>query len=76
MASYVTAPFEVSLASYAEAAGAPTPTPTPTFRLDNVVLVNLGGKNLFWSNLAKKSGFDHFLQVKLGFDQKNWFWSI
>ena len=30
------------------------------FRLDNVVLVNFGGKKLFWLNLAKKSGFGHF----------------
>ena len=35
-------------------------------RLDNVVLVHFGGKNLFWSNLAKKNGSGQFWPVKLG----------
>ena len=36
-----------------------------------MVLVNFGGKNLFWSNLAKKKGFGQVkLQVKLGLDKE------
>ena len=45
------------------------------FRPDNVVLVNVGQKNLFWSNLAKNSSLDNFgrkkwfLTEKTGFGQ-------
>ena len=41
------------------------------FRPDDVVLENFGRKNLFWSNLAKESGFGQFWPEKLVFDWKN-----